>query len=361
MLDRTADRALIGANINPLWIGLHWPSLPFGDEELGGACFDTNESGAPSPAELVQLYVDCLALGEASRPLIQQIVDAHVSDAAPTTLPRHVVDAYDKFAAMAGRRGGGPSGPPDADGTPFDPAKGFDAENELARGSDFGGLGGFLGGILAPLRQFPYWTMKKRARTIGESGMHEFVAALMSAAPNTRFHLMGHSFGCIVVSSILGGPGAAHALPRAVDSAVLVQGALSLWSYADSIPAESGSGYYNPIPHRQTVRGPVVVTRSIHDRAVGIFYPLASAAVFANPSFDIDSDEFPKYGGIGSFGIQGLPDLVNLSMLDENRPYQFRPGKIYNLEASQFIAKGGGPSGAHCDIDAHALWQAALV
>ena len=45
-----------------------------------------------------------------------------------------------------------------------------------SRGTDFAG-GGLLGGILGPLRQLSYWTMKKRARSIGESGMHDFVAA----------------------------------------------------------------------------------------------------------------------------------------------------------------------------------------
>ena len=75
--------------------------------------------------------------------------------------------------------------------------------------------------------------MKKRARSIGESGMHGFVADLMTAAPDARIHLMGHSFGCIVVSSIVGGPEARHALPRQVDSVALIQGAVSLWAFGD--------------------------------------------------------------------------------------------------------------------------------
>ena len=52
-------------------------------------------------------------------------------------------------------------------------------------------------------------------------------------------------------------------------------------------------------------------------------------------------------------------------MLDKTGAYRFQAGKVYNLQASRFIAKGGGASGAHSDIDgpevAHALWQAALV
>ena len=153
-----------------------------------------------------------------------------------------------------------------------------------------------------------------------------------------------------------------------MDSVALVQGAVSL-AFADRIPMEAGTGYFNPFLHRSSVRGPIITTRSRHDRAVGLFYPLAAAAELASAAFaavfDPDEDELPKYGGIGAFGMRGLPGLVDQPMFTETQSYQFAPGKIYNLEASQFIAKGGGASGAHSDIDgpqvAHALWQAARI
>jgi hypothetical protein len=51
-------------------------------------------------------------------------------------------------------------------------------------------------------------------------------------------------------------------------------------------------------------------------------------------------------------------------MLPANQNYAFEAMRIYNLESSQFIRKGGGLSGAHSDICgpevAHAIWQAAL-
>lgn len=376
MLDLAPDHAAMGAGFKPMWIGLHWPSLPWGDEELGPASFSADGDMSQSADQLVEIYLDRLGLSEQARPLLETIVLAHKKDAAADQLPADAAAAYTELASLAGRnvfgaelpgtnQTEGLSGPPEADGEPFDAYKAFDAGNAASKGVDFGGPGGFLGGILGPLRQLSYWTMKKRARTIGESGMHSFVGALMNAAPDARFHLMGHSFGCIVVSSILGGPGARRALPRPVDSAALVQGAVSLWAFADRIPMESGTGYFNPFLDRGAVRGPIITTRSRHDHAVGRFYPLASAAVLASASFDPEEDELPKYGGIGSFGMQGLPHLMDQVMLPETQPYKFAPGKIYNLEASQFIAKGGGASGAHSDIDgpevAHALWQAAIV
>ena len=40
MTDLTADAAAMGPGFKPLWIGLHWPSLPWGDDELGSDSFD---------------------------------------------------------------------------------------------------------------------------------------------------------------------------------------------------------------------------------------------------------------------------------------------------------------------------------
>jgi len=362
MLDRTEDRNAVKGTFTPMWIGLHWPSLPFGDEELGESDFDA-DGCAMSPDQIVATYLERLGVRSDAEPLLRTIVQAHQRDAAATELPQDAKRAYANLAALAGHKSEGPSGPPDADGTPFDPGATFEAA--AATGTDFGGEG-VLGGILSPLRQLSYWTMKKRARTIGESGMHRFVADLMNAAPNTRFHLMGHSFGCIVVSSILGGPGATQSLPRRVDSVALIQGAVSLWAFGDHVQQQSLKGYFNPWVHRAAIRGPLVVSRSIHDRAVGTLYPWASAASFADGSFDPDSDsDLPLYGAIGRFGIRGLPGVNFRPMVDAAGSYGFEAGKIYNLEASKFIAKGGGVSGAHSDIDgpqvAHALWQAALV
>ena len=121
-------------------------------------------------------------------------------------------------------------------------------------------------GILAGLRQASFWTMKHRARTVGEQGMHAFLSQLQQNC-DPRIHLMGHSFGCIVVSSILGGPDGTTPLPRPVESAALVQGAFSLWSYADTIPDVGSPGYFHLVPG--TVSGPIITTQSRNDTAVG--------------------------------------------------------------------------------------------
>jgi hypothetical protein len=165
--------------------------------------------------------------------------------------------------------------PPDADREPFDPQKSMEAGSEA--GASYGGGGVNLGGLLGPLRQLSYWTMKKRARIAGEGGMHNFLKELMYATADqkTRVHLMGHSFGTIVVSGMMGGPNAQGNLPRPVDSVALVQGAVSLWCYAPDIPfrdfiRKAGPGYFNRILKDGKVTGPIVTTSSKWDRAVGI-------------------------------------------------------------------------------------------
>lgn len=354
MNDLPADIARMGPGFRPLWIGLHWPSLPWGDDELSGNSFE-----APQVAsnELLERYVNRLGGDpQAVRKLLTVIFQENDTNAGATVLPPDVADAYSQLASLLGRTAEGPGAAPDADGAPFDPDAAFDAGNE--GGEDFSGFS--LGGLLGPLRQLSFWTMKNRARTVGEGGMHTFIGALQNALPAAKFHLMGHSFGCIVVSSILGGPGGQSPLPRPVDSVALVQGALSLWGFAAKIQDVGDPGYFHAMIQRKAVRGALITTQSSLDAAVVKFYPIAVGLV-GQVAF---GNELPQYGAVGAFGIQGVADAMTQPMLAETAEYGFSAGKVYNLESSSFIRKLEGASGAHSDIDgpqvAHALWQAAL-
>src|SRR5262249_49920637 len=144
--------------------------------------------------------------------------------------------------------------------------------------------------------------------------------------------LMGHSFGCIVISATLAGPDGRGTLLRPVDSVALVQGALSLWSYCSEIPMARGrAGYFSSIIADAKVAGPLVTTQSEFDSAVGRLYPWAAGVarqvVFA-------PGELPRYGAVGTFGIRGSGlDIVDLEMQPAAESYQFAPGKVYNLES----------------------------
>jgi len=164
---------------------------------------------------------------------------------------------------------------------------------------------------------------------------------------------------------VVGGRDARQPLPRAVDSLALVQGAVSLWAFGEEVHGKARPGYFNAWVKQSAVRGPILVSRSIYDKAVGTLYPWASAVAFADGSFDVDEEKLPLHGAIGAFGIRGLKGAETCNLLEATGKYGFEAGKVYNVESSMFIKKGDGVSGAHSDIDgpevAHALWQAALV
>lgn len=355
-----ARAAQIFPNFSPMLVGLHWPSQPWGDEDVGesGNSFGASAAGK-SPSDLLAHLTSILGDAEQIVAPLKVIIEGARRNAGASTLQPEVRKAYKDLNDALGLQSQGVGGPPDADREGFDPDETAD-ESENSFG-DFN-----LNGLLGPLRQLSYWTMKKRARSIGEGGIHKFLVDLQkaTAAKGTRIHLMGHSFGTIVISSMIGGPNAQAPLPRPVDSVTLVQGAVSLWCYANDIPMKRGTkGYFNRIIKDGKVRGPMSITQSKFDKAVGKLYPFASRINGSAP-FDVGPSGFPEFGAIGAFGIQGVPQNA-LAMVEADKPYALAKQQIYNVESSQFIRKGNGVSGAHSDIDgpqvAHLIWETAFA
>ena len=246
-------------------------------------------------------------------------------------LARSVVveEVLDRESAL-GSQGEGTA--PGADREPFDPERVYrQAEEESV---SFGGIG--MGGLLAPLLTLSFWNMKARAYQLGETAGFSLLSDLQQAAGvdrNVRFHLMGHSFGCIMVSATLAGPNGRGLLARPVDSVALIQGALSLWSYCPDIPAVPGrAGYFHAIIADHQVRGPIVTTQSEYDKAVGRWYPLAAKVA---TQITYGSGILPKYGALGTFGLRGLEAIVDQVMGAVNAEYGFKPETISNLESTR--------------------------
>ncbi|MDF5725803.1 MAG: hypothetical protein PUP91_36220 [Rhizonema sp. PD37] len=352
----------VRSNFKPLLIALHWPSLPWGNETLKA---ETEEAFVNS---IVSEYTEQIADTEPARNALRTIGAEALKDVAPDQLSAQTVQAYKVLNQEAALGSEGEAAAPGNDREPFDPETIYD-ETEIDEDSvgydESGDL--ILSRIFSPLRSLSYWKMKARARQFGEGGGFEFLSKLQQkAAEETRFHLIGHSFGCIVVSGTLAGPKGKGVLPRPVNSLSLIQGALSLWSYCADIPVAKGKpGYFYPLIAESLVAGPIITTRSEHDSAVGTLYPLASGIVMSDPDF---GDDLPRYGGIGTFGIQGDGLEINdINMLPCDQAYNFEPGKIYNIEASKYIRKippNAGLGGAHSSIDepevAHAVWSAVI-
>lgn len=392
-VDRVHDRR---GGFRPLIIGFHWPSLPWGDESYaGGLSFSVGpgasggngeghsmdgrgsdegermEDDGPETDALarhLEAAADAIADTPAARQALDVIFTAALDDIAPDRLPPQVVDAYRRLAAEAGLTGAGPGGAPGDDAEAFDPEAVYQATLD-AEDAIFYGDSSIGGGVLGGLRQLSYWKMKKRARALGETSAGSLLRTLQQqAGDGVHFHLMGHSFGCIVVSAAVAGRDGDTPLVRPVDTVFLAQGAVSLWAYCDDIPVAPGSrGYFSSILRDKKVRGALVTTRSEWDTAVGVLYPLASGVAFLAPdAVSFAPEDLPKYGALGAFGMQGPGvDAADDVVGGSDKEYGFAAGGAYNLDGSDVINEGEGASGAHNDIAkpevGHAFWQAVMA
>jgi hypothetical protein len=348
----------------PLIIGLHWPSLPWGDEEFATGPASFGAAAGPTDEELVDRYAARLADTPVAREALRAVIREARSRSGdePDQLPAPVREAYLTLDKETGLGSKGMGARPGTDREPFDPDRVYQAAGRGAA-RPFGFFSNLRDRLLSPLRQLSFWRMKDRACAVGETGVHLLLRGLQTAAPEARLHLMGHSFGCIVCSAAVVGPPGSEGLPRPVQSLVLVQGALSLWSYCSDIPYRQGTaGYFRRVAECR-VAGPIVTTQSPFDTAVRRWYPLGARAA---RQVAFAATRFPLYGGVGTFGLRGPGlELADGPLQGVERDYGFRPGRVYNLECSQVIRKGGGASGAHSDIAhpeiAHLVWSAALA
>jgi len=192
------------------------------------------------------------------------------------------------------------------------------------------GLGTFLSGVKAGalnlLNYTTYYTMKARAGAVGQNGVAPLIDRL--AAQVERIHLIGHSFGGRVVTST-----AANSKTDKIRSMTLLQAAFS-----HNGLSKTANGFFRNVIDGKRINGPILITHTKNDKAVGVAYPLASringdtAAAFG--------DENDKFGGMGRNGAQQMGDAERVvgSLLASGSPYQFQAGKCFNLEATKFIS-----------------------
>jgi hypothetical protein len=354
----------------PLLVGLHWPSEPWGNESLEGQ-FATLAGASENLDATIESAVSDWATRLGDTPEVRQqlrtILRAAATSDDPEALPPDVEQAYRKLDAALQLGSGNEGNAPGADRPGFDAEATFQAARKDQEGDVMSGSFGLLswGTLLAPLRTLSFYRMKQRARTFGEGGAHRLLLAMQEAgkAKGARIHLMGHSFGCIVVTGMAAGPENDNSQRKPVQSMVLVQGALSLWAYCENMKHQPGKpGYFYRLLRNRRCEGPIVTTFSEFDRAVGRAYPLAAGLAqqesFAQP-------DLPKYGGIGSYGIQGVEgNTTGRDMAAATVDYGFKGGHIYNLNAAAYISGNQGEHDAHSDIAhpevGHTIWQAAL-
>ena len=188
-----------------------------------------------------------------------------------------------------------------------------------------------------------YYEMKARAGKVGANGVAKLIDSL--PAHVQLIHLVGHSFGGRVVTAA-----AASSTTDRIRSMSLLQTAFSHHGFS-----KRKKGFFRAVVDRKRVDGPIVVTHSVKDKAVGIAYPMASRLNGDTTSGLGDKND--KFGGIGRNGAQQMEagEVVEGKMLASGDAYQFKPGVIFNLEANDLIP-------GHSDITgkevAHAIRSA---
>ncbi|HEY4303267.1 MAG TPA: hypothetical protein VGM82_02275 [Gemmatimonadaceae bacterium] len=191
----------------------------------------------------------------------------------------------------------------------------------------FGFLSGFKSAAMNALNFTTYYEMKSRAGTVGKSGVAPLLDVLSEKAD--RVHLIGHSFGGRVVAAA-----AANSTNDQIRSLSLLQTAFSHNGFS-----KSENGFFRSVVDTGRVKGPIIVTHTANDKAVGIAYPLASRLAHQTAAALGDAND--KYGGLGRNGAQKMEaneiDKTHETMLTSDGSYRFAPSKFTNLEASQFV------------------------
>ncbi|HEX4229634.1 MAG TPA: hypothetical protein VHZ07_13265 [Bryobacteraceae bacterium] len=200
-------------------------------------------------------------------------------------------------------------------------------------------LGGIKSGFLHLLNYATYYLMKARAGDVGVKGLVPLIVKVRGSRGDLRIHLIGHSFGCRLVAA------AVNALPEQEqfrpDTVMLLQGAFSHNGFAlDGGQVERGA--FRDVIEKKKVRGPIVITHTRNDQAVGTAYPIASRinGVVAAAL----GDENDIYGGLGSNGTQTkdtTPERIMGTLLAVGQTYPFAsgvsPSTPCNLKADEFV------------------------
>lgn len=187
-----------------------------------------------------------------------------------------------------------------------------------------------------------YYEMKQRAGTVGCIGLAPVLQRVRAQQAGLRLHLVGHSFGGRLVTA------AAHAMPNHTPalSLTLLQAAYSHNGLSAGYDQEKKlNGAFVDVLSQARASGPIVVTHTKNDQAVGLAYPLASRIARDTASALGDRDD--PYGGMGRNGAQHLPtEVVVEGKLEKvGAPYDFMPGRVFNLNADDFITDHGAVTG----------------
>jgi len=332
-------------------LALLWPSKKFADKDLipSGAA-----SGAsPVTAGVVNHELDALkdvfdnpkadAILLQAKQLVPQLEASPAARAAfadlvralPASKTGSLEDASDRFFKLPGDELMNRLAKP-AFAAPAKTSPGGGAASIGAAGGQAAGIGNLFSGVQSAARNLinftTYYQMKERAGLVGRTGGRDAIEQIRAQAPNVKVHLVGHSFGGRLVTALAlgeqGQPTATYA------SMTLLQAAFSHNGFSQRFDG-THDGFFRSVVSENRVKGPVLITHSVNDRAVGLAYPLASLISGQNAAGLGDAND--PFGGIGRNGAQHTPEATEGTLGAVGSAYSFKAANLYNLNADAVI------------------------
>jgi hypothetical protein len=349
-------------------IKLFWPSKKFADEELipggGAASVEGSEIDENILKQLDELKTDRVRLGQKE---VENPVSSAIVEQAKALLPKLESDeaARTQFVLLLRSMLNPNEAHPDDGSVEFfteDPQKILEALSEpvllpseitnvggaasVVGGEAAGFVGDLLGGINNGVRRLlnftTYYKMKERAGTVGRVGLAPALRQIRQKLPEVRIHVIGHSFGGRLVTA------AAHALADGItiQTLTLLQAAYSHNGLASKFDGRHDGAFRSLLERApRPVSGPICITYTHNDKAVGIAYPLASR--IARDQAAALGDANDPYGGMGRNGAQHTKEtitdiiLTKTGAVKNGKPLTFENGKVHNIESSDCIADHG--------------------
>jgi len=351
-------------------MGVLWPSKKFADAQLipgaaaglGSAVSNAmlvaelerlKSTADPGPAAASLKGTFAAADADAKLTQAQQLVPRlenepaarqQFADLLRALLPAqdHAVDldAAAKFRTLSGEQlFDRLKTPPPATDLPAGPPAGGPVPAPVA--GHAAGIGSsFFGGIKAAamnlLNLTTYYQMKERAGLVGQGGVNALLRRIRADQPlaGLKIHFVGHSFGCRLLTAATAGADAGTSVP--VQSMTLLQAAFSHYGFSGKYDGIH-DGFFRRVLSAHTVTGPIVVSHTRNDSAVGTMYPLASRLAGQAAEGLGLGDANDQYGGLGSNGAQKTPEATKGPLQDVGFAYAFGPGQVFNLKADAYI------------------------
>jgi len=280
-------------------LGILWPSMRYTDTALipgGAASSDPTTDFGPALDQALEVFDD------PGSPLHPALLNLRANLAVVedrTTLQREFLTAVQQQLPL----NASPDDRIEATNLQdWDEVKGRLAVNlNGGTSDDTVAAGGIFSGAVQAIRNLlnisTYYEMKDRAGRIGEGGVLALLRDLKRQVPDLKVHLIGHSFGGRLVSAAARGGEGETPLP--VDSLHLLQTAYSHYGFGAATP-DVPEGYFRSVVTQHRVRGPILVTHTKNDLAVGLAYAVASALAGQVAASIGGPDD--RYGAIGSNG-----------------------------------------------------------